>query len=123
MTKKIEIELPVIPREVAEAIRAADDFQTTLAWVYGGDDYNEEYTPVLRSIPISTLFQALAVGYEVNKTPEELAEDKRKDSEAKLRARYEYLCNDTENPYAQSARHEIIYTLDTLGIEIEGVNA
>ncbi|RAU96787.1 hypothetical protein [Paenibacillus sp. YN15] len=87
MTKKIEVELPVIPREVAEAVKAADDVQTTLDWLYGGDNYNEEHTPALRSIPTATLLRALSVGYEIERTPEEIAAERKRLAEYRLRQR------------------------------------
>lgn len=119
MTKKIEVELPVISREVAEAIKAADDVQTTLSWCLGGYDYSEEHTPALRSIPTATLLRALVNGYEVEKTSEELAKEKREQAEETLRTRFVYL----RRIGAMARAGELRETLNTLGIEIEGVNA
>jgi hypothetical protein len=114
------VTLPTIPREVADAIEAArrqgvcngtiidvrnDDF--TLAEVSGA---------VLRLIPFDTLMSALVNGYVVEKSAEELVR------EAYDNIRKEYV--DRPHSWYYDGRADgIIFTLHTLGIKIEGVNA
>ncbi|GAA0840692.1 hypothetical protein GCM10008915_36810 [Bifidobacterium pullorum subsp. gallinarum] len=115
------VTLPTIPKEVAETVEYLREDEG-----FGG--YTNEMiieaarktgggvshaTKKLRSIPFDTLLSALVNGYVVEKSAEELAYES-------IRAEYRYYCGDS---YGRGARHGIIYTLHTLGIKIEGVNA
>jgi hypothetical protein len=117
MTKKIEVELPVIPREVAEAIEHYCDVPagniSIITRVLGGN--LGEYERRLTTIPFDDLVTAVYVGYEIEQTPED-----------KLRAYYENAkqCADI---YANGEGFRIeadtiVKTLDLLGIKIGGVN-
>ncbi|QOT13759.1 hypothetical protein JNUCC32_31220 (plasmid) [Paenibacillus sp. JNUCC32] len=114
----VMVTLPIIPKEVAEVIEKlrrnpdyGDAFICDLASRTGGGLHNDTIT--LRLIPFDTLLSALVNGYVVEKSAEELAHEC-------IRAEYRYYCGD---PYGRGARHGIIYTLETFGIKIEGVNA
>lgn len=86
--------IPVIPRDVAEAIdRKRNRTDGLPAWSNG--DFIEaalrgigETQKALRSIPFDTLMAALINGYEVEKTPEELAEIDRQKAYETIRRTY-----------------------------------
>ncbi|MGY5346534.1 hypothetical protein ACXFAU_29305 (plasmid) [Paenibacillus glucanolyticus] len=111
------VTLPTIPKKVADAIEwfrneKHEDIEGIVCLVQTSRSYCD-HTSTLRSIPFDTLLSALVNGYVVEKSAEELAYES-------IRAEYRYYCGD---PYGRGARHGIIYTLHTLGIKIEGVNA
>ena len=115
------ITLPTIPRQVAELIeeyRREDEYP---AWENDRiiaevlSDMHIDNHP-LRSIPFDTLLSALVNGYTVEKSAEEL------EREAHCRIRLHYdMERDTE--WAVGYCNGIEFTLATLGIKIEGVNA
>jgi hypothetical protein len=122
MTKKIEVELPVISREVAEAIESwleeYGDRDALIAWHVEGIAY-KSWTAgcrVLNDVSVAEMSRYLFIGYTVEQTPEE-----------KVREYYENAkqCADI---YANGEgfrveAEAIIKTLDLLGIKIGGVNA
>lgn len=129
MTK---INVPIIPSDVADAIeemmRLYGDTQDVIGFVlaYG---VKSKLLDVLRSIPFDTLLAALVNGYERGKTPEQLAEEERAARHESLRMLYEAKRRnaDAANFAETRVRNEeyadgIVWTLNTLGIEIEGVN-
>lgn len=136
MTKKIEVELPVIPREVAEAIERLRDSSVfnpaftdaeIITKTIDGDRDAISLFWTLRTVPLDTLILALVNGYETEKTAVELAEEKRRQAYEELLERYEYFQGNaalTQNGgHARTAHETIKWVLNTLGIEIEGVNA
>lgn len=91
------ITLPEIPRKVAEAIeclrsepgpfdnaRIAD-----IAVVRPDRIVVSPHVTALRSIPFDTLMLALSVGYTVERTPEEIAAERKANAETILRRVYE----------------------------------
>lgn len=105
MAKKIEVELPVIPREVANEIeRMREEGSTDFGIVEQAisDDILCEYS----YREPHRLLVAITHGYTVEQSPEE-----------KVREYYE---QDETNAYQETA---IRQTLDLLGIKITGVNA
>ncbi|MFI2856915.1 hypothetical protein ACH6EH_07215 [Paenibacillus sp. JSM ZJ436] len=111
------IELPIIPREVANAIETARTqgaMNATIIDAY----YDDVYIPGinrfdLSSIPFDTLLSALVNGYTTEKSVEELAHEE---------IRYKYETTGTWGEYSTGYCNGIRYTLDTLKITIEGVN-
>jgi hypothetical protein len=124
--------LPVIPRNVADRITElrrieyeAQDI-AYLALKTGGVSVPTA-TRDLREIPFETLILALSVGYEVAKSPEEVAEEKRQAAIKALRIRYSRAVegNSGYGSYGEDRAFTdgIRFTLDILGIEISEVNA
>jgi hypothetical protein len=117
MTKKIEVELPVIPREVAEAIEHYCDVPagniSIITRVLGGN--LGEYERRLTTIPFDDLVTAVYVGYTVEQSPEEKVREYYKNAKqcADIYANGEGFRIEAE---------AIIKTLDLLGIKIAGVN-
>ncbi|MEC0369996.1 hypothetical protein [Paenibacillus chibensis] len=105
--------VPVIPAEVADVIERlrAEGYDNSgivaLESRTGGGLHSDPIT--LRTILFDTLLAALVNGYEREKTPED-----------KIRAVYE---EPADGEYAQGYEDGIVFTLDTLGIKIAGVNA
>lgn len=112
---------PTIPNEVADAIEELrdghghDNSRIIYAAMRTGGGLSK-YTITLQTIPFDTLLAALVNGYEREMT-----------AQGKLLYEYEahlfnqgnYNTSAEDMAYADGIR----YTLDTLGINIEGVNA
>lgn len=112
---------PTIPNEVADVIESLREKQgysnasiVDLALLTGG-----ELTKRLQAIPFDTLMAALVNGYE-----REMTDEERRD--AMIRQRYidnksgcgRFRTSDEDHAHADGIR----FALDTLGIQIEGVN-
>lgn len=109
-----DVNKPVIPAVVADALDQAKAERMSNEFII--DVRNEEYPEgtrvsgaALRLIPFNTLLAALVNGYERELTEEE-----------KIREVYE---GETVGEYEYGYNSGIVFTLDTLGIKIEGVNA
>ncbi|MFD1270626.1 hypothetical protein ACFQ3Y_24760 [Paenibacillus motobuensis] len=111
-----------IPAEVADTIERLRNNERDNAYITelalrtgGGIPLDSQ---VLRTIPFDTLLAALVNGYERDGSEEERRHEE-------VRRRYVYLEDNARygNIYAEGACREIVQTLDTLGIQIEGVNA
>ena len=119
------ITLVSIPKDVADAIELASEVGADNATVLHVRDDDFAIVglsgAVLRSIPFDTLMSALINGYVIEKSAEELereAHDKIRDAYAfHERMNHSYYYH--HDGYTDGIR----YTLDTLGIKIEGVNA
>jgi hypothetical protein len=128
-----EVKIPVIPREVAEAIEffrkpiegSPPYTNAQIIHIANGKIYTSSYEAALLSIPIDTLLAALVNGYTVEKSAEELAEEAEKVAHDKIRKRYEYLRSNAKggNEHAQTAAEEIRDILDVLNVKITEVNA
>lgn len=115
------ITLVTIPQEVADAIVSLrklgwGNVELTKAAVNG--NYAGEYTSVIvgyasPNFNLETLLSALVNGYTIEKSAEQLAHDA-------IRKVYEY---PSEEKYARGFNAGVGFTLDKLGIKIEGVNA
>lgn len=120
---------PVIPNEVADAIEwfrrafGANNAEAILRPVIDTENYNGDMTVKLRAIPFDTLLAALVNGYEREKTAEQLAEEDRAARYERIRMVYEEKCELIFSAAASGFADGIHWTLNTLGIEIEGVNA
>lgn len=116
----VSITLPTIPREVAEAIETARKQGVCNATIIDvrNDDHNimDVSRGDLRLIPFDTLLSALVNGYTVEKSAEELAHDK-------IRRVFERRSFPVALLPDRAYIGGIRFTLDTLGIKIEGVNA
>lgn len=111
------VTLPTIPKEVADAIENfrnsnfADDSIIAAARV----------SETLRLIPAGTLLSALVNGFVVEKSAEEL-ECETHDIIREKHAEHDLRALDYEE-YSGGFADGIEFTLNTLGIKIEGVNA
>lgn len=106
------VTLPTIPKEVADAIenfRKSNFADESIIAVAG-------ISETLRLIPTATLLSALVNGYVVEKSAEELVR------EAYDNIRKEYVYR-PHSWYYDGRADGIVFTLHTLGIKIEGVNA
>lgn len=115
---QVTVTLPTIPKEVADAIewyREHHDLAEIISRVQLGTYYGE-HTAALRSIPFDTLLSALVNGYTVEKSAEELEREAHDD------IRHVYRLP-TGTEYAEGFNEGIKFTLNKLGIKIEGVNA
>lgn len=112
-----------LPRDVAEAIsnlqqrRANYEIVRSVFGGYAGDDPNEN--KIFRWARVNDerfteLLSALVNGYEVEKSPE----DKVREYYDDIRA----LSEKYEEPYDKGTVDGIKFTLDALGITIEGIN-
>lgn len=117
------VTLPTIPKEVAGLIRNlrnSDPYPLSAESILRIATHPgaiESYREILRSIPFDTLLSALVNGYVVEKSAEELAHDK-------IRVEYHFRMSYAHRNAIDAARADAIkFTLDTLGIKIEGVNA
>jgi hypothetical protein len=113
------VTLPTIPKEVADAIEAARKQGVCNATII--DVRNDDFTlaevsgAVLRLISFDTLMSALVNGYVVEKSAEELAHET-------IHSKYVRVSY-ADDFHAEGYARGIRFTLDTLGIKIEGVNA
>jgi hypothetical protein len=100
----------IIPNDVADAIVYYRELSATNAVIAKAaldTSLSGVNTLALRSIPFDTLIAALINGYEREQTAEERAHED---------IRMEYVSCDWE--YARG----ILFTLDTLGVKVAGVN-
>lgn len=118
------VTLPTIPKEVADAIEAARKQGVCTGTII--DVRNDDFTlaevsgAVLRLISFDTLMSALVNGYVVEKSAEELE----REAHAKLRESYKRSWQlGWSTSYSEGRADGIRFTLETLGIKIEGVNA
>lgn len=121
---EVMVKLPVIPKEVADAIETARKQGACSGTII--DVFTDEYTlpgvsgAVLRQVPLDTLLSALVNGYTIEKSAEELE----REAHDKIRENYTQLRKDAiYGSYRDGLSDGIKYTLDTLGIKIEEVNA
>lgn len=130
-----EIQIPVISREVADAIEWARRIDGAVSViterVLFTETYNGERTRLLRSIPFDTLLAALVNGYGVEKSPEELAELKRQETYERLRLTYDEKRKGAElysHCFTESAAEYkgfadgIRFAVRTLKLDIPGVS-
>lgn len=117
------VTLPTFPKEVADLIenlRNPDPFPLSdeaILTIASHPGSVGSYREILRSIPFDTLLAALVNGYVVEKSAEELAHDK-------IRVEYQFRMSYAHRNAIDAARADaIVFTLQTLGIKIEGVNA
>lgn len=107
---------PIIPAEIADAIEKARSHRwdnERIAYFVVNPDPTATGIAALRSIPFDTLPAALVNGYERELTPHE-----------KIRERYEWEVPTTsEQFWSDGYVSGMLFTLNTLGIKIEGVNA
>lgn len=120
---------PLVPRNVAEAIERlrsnpaplSNEIILRIASWRAPSAFDGQSADAIRSIPFDTLLAVLVNGYEVEKSPHE-----------QIRARYEYYKGKLElrltlyeDEYSIGIRgmRDIEFVLNTLGIEISGVNA
>ncbi|WP_077603664.1 hypothetical protein [Oceanobacillus sojae] len=117
------MEKVILPKEVAEAIeevwseipgKLGPEDSNKITWLTNWRTLDEEfpeYEPTLIDYYIENpvdYVSALAYGYDVEETPHE-----------KLRAHYEA---SSDNEFDQGYDAGVRFTLNTLGIEIEGIN-
>jgi hypothetical protein len=116
------VTLPTIPKEVADAIERmrlrghSAEHITAVASRTGGGLHRDTVT--LQTIPFDTLMSALVNGYVVEKSAEEQAYDTIREAHAERCDDYASI-GDYSGGYADG----IEFTLNELGIKIEGVNA
>lgn len=121
MTKKIEVELPVIPREVAEAIewfrRSGPEFGDayTDAEILEARDATNRGTPeeALQKVSPITLTLALSIGYEIERTPEEIAAERKRITEYRLQQALTE-CASANSTFANGNARGIRYTIGVL---------
>lgn len=116
---------PTIPNDVAdviEGLRNESAYQNVgiidIAMRTGGGLHRDTVT--LQSIPFDTLMAVLVNGYEREMTEEQAIQRKLRDEyDAHMTTRGGFSTGDEDRAYAAGIR----FALDTLGIQIEGVNA
>lgn len=118
---------PTIPNEVADAIeylRSNDVFDTPytnedlVSGIFDPSMSSSTFI-TLRSIPFNTLMAALVNGYEREMTEEQKHAKIAQEYAEYVRGAGHYGTLDEDAIYADGIR----FTLNTLGIQIEGVNA
>jgi hypothetical protein len=115
MAKKIEVELPVIPRDVANYIghwsnkySDAELIKLAIEGPYFAEEVDANFQQFSDDY-LDVLVRAIVIGYTVEQSPEE-----------KVREYYEMYAHRGLDGHYRAA---ITQTLDILGIKIEGVNA
>ena len=119
------VTLPVIPRQIAETIERLREINgynnagiLRLATRTGGALHND--TVMLNTIPFDILLaSALVNGYTVEKSAEELEREAHDEIRDSFAYRTSGLADDEDDAYVDG----MMFTLNTLGIKIEGVNA
>lgn len=76
-----EVELPVIPREVADVFAELEDAASVVDVWLGRDG---PLGAILQTLSFHTLITALSVGYVIERTPEEIAAEQRKIAEYRI---------------------------------------
>jgi len=117
---QVTVTLLSIPKEVADAIESLRSERMTnsriCAYHLGTGPYDKKLTQTLRSIAFDTLLSALINGYAVEKFAEEMEQE----AYDNIRWAYEV---PTATEAAEGFNEGNKFTLNTLGIKIEGVNA
>lgn len=115
---QVTVTLPTIPKEVADAIEHYRKGGATNAQVieYASIRYTSNEAKALRSVSVDTIMSALVNGYVVEKSAEELEREAHDD----IRHAYRL---PTGTEAAEGFNEGIKFTLNKLGIKIEGVNA
>ena len=109
------MEKVTVSKEVAEAIEVLrkvgkTDEEIARVLANPNDRWLTAELQALNEAPLVDVIKALFIGYEVEKTPEEI-----------IRAGYEELCD--YEPIDRACKDSVRFVLDTLGISIKGVNA
>ncbi|MCT6924594.1 hypothetical protein [Metasolibacillus sp.] len=108
-----------VSREVAKAIEYVKEnykFESSLR-VHLSENWHSSHLRCLKELSTEAFVSLLLNGYEIEETPEE-----------KLLATYQRqrTWQETNDPYDRRAHtaygNAIVYTLDTLGIKIKGIN-
>jgi hypothetical protein len=113
----IIMEKPTIPNDVADAIesfRKSGLGNARIIYYVTNDDYDADRVLAARSIPFDTLLAALVNGYEREQTAEQL----RQKAHDIIQTIYRVSIIEREIDYADGIK----FAVDTLGIEISGVN-
>lgn len=129
--------VPTIPRQVAKAIErlrsAGADNQAFMDYVVqGGVSPSAQEIRAFALDNFDTLLAALVNGYEIEKTADEVAEEERQAAHKRIAASYSARRRDAAyfQTYLPAAggrsrgyAEGIKFTINELGIKIEGVNA
>ncbi|WP_391572976.1 hypothetical protein [Cohnella sp.] len=129
---------PILPRNVADALtdlRRGYETSDIMRILYGGNYVAEHYresAEVVRffvNVIPDVIVSAIANGYEVEKSAEELAEEARQATHGRIRIRYETCRRIERLGWLDSATEQsafaagMKYVLNELGEKIPGVNA